>query len=143
MFTLHLRLRWLVPPVILFDTLMTLLGQPASYWQQPATAVEGNAFFGWFIVRGLTFFLVTSALYVIAAFLLSSYLPRRLATVAALAFILGHYFGASSWLAFSFGFGVSAAVLYGTLLAVVLTWMLRPAKAAEASRTARQSSGRR
>lgn len=113
--------RWVVIPVIAIDTLMTLLGQPASYWHTPATGQEGNPFFAWFLVRGLPFFLVTSAGYIAGAFALASLLPRRLALIALLGFILGHYLGASTWMLWHFQWGMSVPILYGIAIATALT----------------------
>jgi hypothetical protein len=113
--------RWLVIPVIAVDTACTLLGQPASYWKQPFSCNEGNPFFEWFLQRGCSFFLITSAFYILLAFLLSSYLPQKLAKVVLLSYILGHFFGASTWLCDYFKFGMSGPILYGILIAIAFT----------------------
>lgn len=113
--------RWLVVPVIAVDTVCTLVGQPASYWNSPLSGEEGNPFFEWFLLRGYSFFLITSAIYVLIAFLLSSYLPQKLARVVMLSYIFGHYFGASTWLTYRFNMGMSGPIIYGILIAMAFT----------------------
>ena len=36
------RLRWIMLGAMLFDLLITLAGQPVTYWVDPTAAVEGN-----------------------------------------------------------------------------------------------------
>lgn len=55
-----------------------------------------------FIVRGLTFFLAASVGYIAGVFGLISILPRRVALVVLLAFVLGHYLGACTWMMWRF-----------------------------------------
>lgn len=111
------RLRWILPPVIGLDTACTLGGQPAAFWHDPSVANEGNDLFYHFIVQGPVFFLATSLLYIAVAVLLASWLPRPLALVTVLAYVLGHYLGASTWLLYHWGFGMWIAVTYAIALA--------------------------
>ncbi len=113
------HLRWAAVPVIAFDTMVTMFGQPKSYWNAPWTGREGNPFFAWFLVRGGTFFLILSACYISGAVLLVSVLPRRFALVVLMSFIFGHYYGAVTWFR-HFGFGISAAIVYGVLISLLL-----------------------
>ena len=114
------RLRWLMVGVILSDTISTLLGQPASYWRHPGTAEEHNQFIRLFITQGYLPFVAWSLLYIVGAFIAVSILPRRLALMTLFSFLLGHYFGASSWWVYQRGYGVEVAIVYGIVLAVVL-----------------------
>jgi len=114
------RLRWVMVGAMLFDKLNTLLGQPSSYWQQPATANEGDAFFHFFLSRGLPVYLLFSLLYIVAIFLLLSVVPRRLGLVVIFAFILGHFLGASTWLAYGWHLGVLGPIIYGIILSVLI-----------------------
>ena len=112
--------RWVVVPVIAIDLVCTLVGQPSSYWKSPTSGIEANPFFAWFLYRGQGFFIFWSVCYIAVVVLLTWILPRRLATVALLSFILGHFFGASTWMLFRFGLGISAPVIYGIAIASVL-----------------------
>ena len=114
------RLRWVMLGVILFDNINTLVGQPSSYWQHPETVQEGNHLTHFFISRGFMPFCLYELVYMAAAFLLASIAPRRLALVIILAFIFGHYYGASTWLAHRWHLGTAGTVIYGTILAVIL-----------------------
>lgn len=114
------RLRWVMVCVILSDTVHTLLGQPKSYWQHPATASEQNQFIRLFVIQGCWPFVLWSLLYVAGAFIAVSILPRRFALVTLFSFILGHYFGASTWWVYHWGYGSKAAIIYGIILAAVL-----------------------
>ncbi|MCX6877368.1 MAG: hypothetical protein NTW21_26700 [Verrucomicrobia bacterium] len=114
------RLRWVMVGVILSDTINTLLGQPKSYWQHPATAYEHNQFIRLFVTQGYLPFVLWSLLYIAGAFIAVSILPRRFALMTLFSFILGHYFGASSWWVYHWGYGMQGAIIYGIILAVVL-----------------------
>src|SRR5581483_9641285 len=114
------RLRWVMVGAMLFDKLNTLLGQPDAYWQHPTVTNEGDPFFRFFLSRGLPVFLLFSLIYISVIFLLVSVVPRRLGLVIAFAFILGHFLGASTWLAYRWHFGVAGPILYGIILSVVI-----------------------
>jgi hypothetical protein len=114
------RLRWIMVGTIVFDDLNTLLGQPARYWQHPEVADEGNHLTHFFISRGWMCFCLYELVYIAAAFLFVSIVPRRLGLIVTFAFILGHYFGASTWLAHRWHFGTAGTVVYGIVLSAVL-----------------------
>jgi len=112
---------------MIFDKLNTLLGQPGAYWHHPEAANEGNAFFHLFLSRGLPTYLIFSLVYISVILLLVSIIPRRLALVSIFAFILGHYFGASTWLSYHWHFGVTGPIIYGIVLGVVFVRSAFPA----------------
>jgi hypothetical protein len=114
------RLRWVMVGVMLFDKINTLLGQPNSYWQHPTTADEGDAFFHFFLSRGLLVYLLFSLVYIAAIFLLVSVFPRRLSLIITFAFILCHFLGASTWLAYRWHLGVAGPIVYGIILSVLI-----------------------
>lgn len=116
------RLRWVIMCVLLSDTIHTLLGQPDSYWQHPATAKENNRFICFVIIQGCWPFILWSLLYLAGVFVVVSILPRRFALVTLLCFIFAHYFGASSWLVYHWGYGTKGPVIYGIILAAVLVF---------------------
>lgn len=114
------RLRWVMVGAILFDKLNTLLGQPGSYWQHPTTADEGDAFFHFFLSRGLPVYCLFSLVYILVLFFGVSLIPRRLSLIVIFAFILCHFLGASTWLAYRWHLGVAGPIIYGIILSVFI-----------------------
>ena len=106
--------------VILTDIINTLLGQPKSYWQHPETGAEYNRLIRLIVTQGHLPFVLFLLLYLAGAFLVVSLLPRRLSLIALFSFILCHYFGASTWWVYHWGYGMQASIIYGIILAVVL-----------------------
>lgn len=115
-----LRLRWVMVGVMLFDKINTMLGQPDSYWQHPAIAEEGNAFFHFFLSRGLPVYVLFSLIYIVAIFSLVSFLPRKCGLIVTFAFILCHFLGASTWLDYRWHFGIAGPIVYGIVLSVFI-----------------------
>jgi hypothetical protein len=120
------RLRWVMFGVILFDNINTLFGQPSSYWQHPETVQEGNHLTHFFISRGYMCFCLYELAYMAATFLLVSIVPRQLALVVIFAFIFGHYYGASTWLAHRWHLGTQGTVIYGIILAASVVRLAFP-----------------
>ena len=114
------RLRWVMVGAMLFDKANTILGQPDSYWQHPATANEGNVFFRFFLSHGLPVYLLFSLVYIVGIFLLASVLPRRCSLVVIFSFILCHFLGASTWLAYGWHLGIAGPIIYGIVLSVLI-----------------------
>jgi len=104
---------------MLFDSSITLFSQPHSYWHHPNTVREGNGLFRYFFAHGWPVYILTTVVYISVVFFLVSILPRRLGLVSVFAFILGHYFGASTWLNYYWHFGINAPIIYGIILGVV------------------------
>jgi hypothetical protein len=120
-----LRLKYVALLVILIDVTVTLLGHPAGYWSNPKLTNEGNQMFKYFALSGGAAFLGSLAVYATVVFLGLKYFPGRAALIACYAFILGHFFGASTWIRYYFGFGTSAVVYYAiglSILIVFLSW---------------------
>ena len=109
---------------MLFDFSITLFSQPSSYWHHPYTVREGNGFFRYFFAQGLPVYVLTMVIYISVVFFLVSVLPRRLAMVGIFSFILGHYFGASTWLAYYWHFGINAPIIYGILLGMIFSHLV-------------------
>jgi hypothetical protein len=130
------RLRWVMLAVMLFSVINTLAGQPKSFWHNPETAIRGdglsihnqtNHVFEFFLGHGWQAYLAASLIYLLAAFLLVSLLPKRAALVTAFSFILGHFFGGSNWLAVRWHFGVEGPTVYGIVLSTILVLSVFPA----------------
>ena len=114
------RLRWTMVAAIGLDAANTLLGQPRTYWTNPATANEHTPFVRFFAHLGYMPFILYWVVYTAVAFLIVSRLPRRFGTIGVFVFILPHYFGATTWWVYEWGYGQKAATIYGFALAVIL-----------------------
>jgi hypothetical protein len=114
------RLRWVIIGVMLIDPIVTLIGEPSSYWLHPQTVHEGNSFWRWFMMRGWSTYVLADLVYCVAAFWLASKLPRFFAALTIFAFTLGHFLGASNWFFYDWRLGMATPVLYGILLSGIL-----------------------
>jgi hypothetical protein len=117
------RMRWLMLAAILVDSALTLMGQPGSYWLRPETANEANPFFRVFLARGWLDYIVFDIFYIAGAFLLVSALSRMPALISILAFVFGHFYGASTWLFYRWRLGAEAPWMYAVLLSAVIVWL--------------------
>jgi hypothetical protein len=129
------RLRWAMMAVMLFSLFNTLSGQPESFWPHPETAIRGdglsihnatNHTFEFFLGHGWQAYLPACAVYFAAAFLIVSMLPRTAAMIAIFSFMLGHYFGASNWLAVRWHLGSAGAPIYGIVLGMIVAFAAFP-----------------
>jgi hypothetical protein len=114
------RLRWVMVGAMLFDKMNTLLGQPGEYWQHPTAANEGDAFFRFFLSQGLPVYLFFSIAYISIVFWFVSVVPKRCGLIIIFAFLLGHFLGASTWLAYRWHFGITGPIVYGIILSVLI-----------------------
>ena len=137
------RLRWVMTGAILFSMILTLAGQPESFWLHPATAIRGdglsiynptNPCFEFFLGRGWQLFLLASLVYCGLAFLLVSLLPRRASLIVIFSVILGHYFGGSNWLAIHWHLGIPGPSLYGMALGLLIVLSAFPEPGPETDR---------
>jgi len=112
------RLRWVMVCVITLDVIITLFGQPPFYWRFPVLAEEYNQLARAVLKHGWTAFILAAVLYTTAAFIIVSTTPRRLALVVLFSVIMGHYFGASSWLVLRLSLGTQAAVIYAITISI-------------------------
>jgi len=129
------RLRWAMMAVMLFSLFNTLSGQPESFWHHPETAIRGdglsiqnktNHTFEFFLGHGWQAYLPACIVYFAIACLIVSIVPRTVAMIAIFSFILGHYFGASNWLAVRWHLGVAGPLIYGIVLGAVLAFTAFP-----------------
>lgn len=123
------RLRLVMVAVILFSIFNTLIGQPQSFWLHPETAIRGdglsiynetNRTFEFFLGMGWQPYLLANLVYVLAAFLLVTILPKRLALIVIFSFIFGHFFVGCNWLAVRWHLGIQGFTLYAIAFAVVI-----------------------
>lgn len=132
------KVRWVMIAAIGFSMLLTLGGQPGSFWRDPTKAIwaDGRLLhaattpaFDFLLGHGVTVFVAANLLYMTVAFFLASRLPRTIALVAFFSVIFAHGYGASMWLAmrFHFGGGYSIATC-GTFLGVLLSFAILPTR---------------
>lgn len=120
------RLRWLMSGAILFDFIVTLVGQPPTYWLHPETVNEADPLFGFFLLRGWLAGVLFYLVYQVGTFLLASFASRTTAQIWIFALLFGHFCGASSWLFFRWRLGMQAPVLYGVLLSTLIVLLAFP-----------------
>ncbi len=113
------RLRWVMLAVMIFDLLITLAGQPVSYWHQATTANEGDPIVELVMHQGVVPLLLVSVAYGLAILALVSFLPRQPALIVLLLFTFWHYYGASTWLQYHFRYPYGG-FLSGVVLAILL-----------------------
>jgi hypothetical protein len=130
------RLRWVMIGAMLFSMVNTLSGQPESFWHHPETAIRGdglsihdktNHTFEFYLGQGWPAYLGASLLYLLAAFLAVSVLPRMAALITIFSLLFGHFFGASNWLAVRWHLGVQGPSIYGFVLSTVVAFSAFPA----------------
>jgi hypothetical protein len=123
------RIRWVTAGAIALSTILTLAGQPGSYWSDPATGIRGdglsiysstNPTFTFWLGRGWLPFAVASLIYLVVVFWIISILPRAASLATALAFLFGYSFSVSNWLAVRWRLGLQGPTMYDFALAAVL-----------------------
>jgi hypothetical protein len=102
------------------DFTVTLLGQPASYWQNPATMHEANSLTRIFLGRGWMYYLALDVMLAAGQFALVTVLPLPIAFVSVFAFVFGNFVGASNWFFYEWRLGWIAPVAYGSILGTLM-----------------------
>ncbi len=118
------RLRWVMLLVMLIDTVCTLAGQPAAYWHDPSKADEIEPVVRFFLVRGVLPFAIGAVLYLAGVFCLVSVAPARMALAVLIAFLLAHFWGATSWLLYHFHYGIRGQNFFEIAIAALVTLAL-------------------
>ena len=131
------RLRWVMVGVIVFSIINTLAGQPESFWLHPETAIRGdglsiynptNHTFDFFLGLGWQAYLIMCLIYLSITFLLVSILPTKAALVTIFSIVLGHFFGATNWLAVRWHLGTNSSSIYGIILSPIIVYSVFPAQ---------------
>jgi len=117
------RLRWVMFCVMLIDPLVTLIGEPGSYWAHPETVHEGNSFWRWFMMQGWWAYVLMDLAYCLGAFWLVSTLPRLYAVTVLFAFTFGHFIGASNWFFYDWRLGMQVPVIYGIVISSIIVFL--------------------
>src|SRR4051812_25027532 len=93
------RLRWVMIAGMVLSFILTLAGQPKSFWRDPTTAIRGDAqplhsttnhTFEFFLSHGALPYLAANLLYLAIAFAIVSRLPRKIAVIAIFSVIFAH-----------------------------------------------------
>ena len=114
------HLAWIAAATLLVDGLVTLLGQPGSYWSDPGTAYEGNAVSRYFLVHGWWAFAAYDLIYAFGLYLGIRALPWFVGMVVGFYFLVVSFNGASNWLFFVWRLGLPAVLAYGVLVSAAL-----------------------
>ena len=99
---------WLVVPAVclaVVDILFTLMGQSRFYWSGHFVMANEQAPHADYLLRQHPFlFLAVLPLYFGFIALVGLYLPARIARICVLTFVIGHTWGASSWMQLYFNY---------------------------------------
>jgi hypothetical protein len=109
-----------------FDKANTVLGQPGTYWSHPETANEGFQLDRFFMVRGISIYVLCQLTFVSGFSLLLFRFPKWIGISGALFQIISSYFGASTWLYYHWHLGAAGPIVYGAILSVLLASLAFP-----------------
>lgn len=112
--------RWVMVATLFVDFTCTLLGQPASYWHDPAAMHEGNVLTRVFLGRSWLHFLGLDLALAAGEFALVTFLPLPVAFVCAFAFTFASFVGGSNWFFYVWRLGWPAVIGYGAVLSVLM-----------------------
>jgi len=109
----------------MLDQGITLFGQAPNYWKGDySVAVEGNPWFYWLLLQHPLAFEARIVAWVgVFSFVIFT-LPRRAAMTISIAIVLGHTWGAATWICYSlpFGYWVTLALFLVSAIIIVATW---------------------
>lgn len=118
------RLCYVMALTTAIDGIFTLIGQPSSYWHNPAMVHEANPASKFFLEEGWWAY----AAYLMVEIAVPWFLALRVtpATGWTIAFgvALGGLFGGSNWLFYEWRLGLQAPVVYAMLMSIVIVWLL-------------------
>lgn len=124
-FDLRWRKVWLALPAVtisIADFAVTLFGQPAGYWTDAAQHNEANPLSAFMLSQGPGAYLLSKVVYLLIVTAAVWLLPRLLSLLAATSFVLGHAFGALTWLLYDSGLNFYWLYLYFPGIAGLLVW---------------------
>jgi len=118
------RLCWVMALTIVIDGIFTLIGQPASYWQNPATVHEANPVSKFFLEKGWWAYAAYILAQIAGAWLFVVRIPPVTGWALAFGMALGGFIGGSNWLFYEWRLGLQAPVVYGMLLSILIVWLV-------------------
>jgi hypothetical protein len=121
------RLCWLALPSVVLCTLdfgITLWGQSETYWSGDFSAVnEGSPSFARYLAIHPLAFVAAGLLWVVLFAAVIALLPETLALVVSMAIVIGHMWGAATWLMYRFqNYQACNALFLVTAFLVVLSF---------------------
>ena len=117
-----IKLKYVALGSAIIDGILTISGHPKEYWSNPRVTNEANELFRYFALQSGSFFILVLLVYYFSIFVLLKYLPSKITLIACYAFILGHFFGASSWICYHYELGVSGVVYYGIGMSFLIVY---------------------
>lgn len=118
------RLCWVMAFTIAIDGIFTLIGQPASYWQNPATVHEANPMSKFFLEKGWWAFAAYNLVEIAGPWLLALRVAPVTGWAVAFGMALGGFFGGSNWLFYEWRLGLQAPLIYAMLLSIVIVGLV-------------------
>ena len=102
----------------LFDTIITITGQSAEYWNGNLDmANEGNPIGNFMMRNHVSGIFIVCGLWLILIGILGYYLPRKVSRVFLLFVLMAHSWGASTWISMKFGFWpIIIFILFNSIL---------------------------
>jgi hypothetical protein len=114
------RLCWLMASTTAIDGILTLIGQPTSYWHNTLTVHEGNPMSKYLLEQGWWAYGAYNLVEIAVPWLIAQRASRQIGWTIAFGFTLGGLFGGSNWLFYEDRLGLQAPVIYGTLLSILI-----------------------
>lgn len=114
---------WLcLPPVLVavFDVGLTLCGQSQAYWSGDYAATREIAPHArWLLRRHPAAFIAAASVYLVAVCAVITVAPRTLAKIVAVALVMGHVWGACTWLRYRYGVPYWGQLLFFLIVASI------------------------
>jgi len=110
------------------DAGLTLLGQPLAYWQDYSQAAEMAPQFAFLMKIHPMVFVAGVGIWILGYSLLIRFTPRWPSLVISLTFLLGHAFGAITWLLYYYRMNYFFIFLLFPMLAAVVVLIVRMEK---------------
>ena len=105
----------LVP--LIFDHVITVLGQPSEYWKDFSFAQEGSPA-RFLLAQHPAWFFLWGAAYAVLIVVLLRVLPKKAALPLGLLVYMGHAWGSATWIPGSW----YVFIAYFAILSLVLSW---------------------
>jgi len=102
------------------DAVLTLIGQPASYWRNPLSVYEANPISKYSLEHGWWAYAAYILIWIAVPWMIAIRASRLTGWAIAFAFALGGLFGGSNWLFYVWRLGLQAPVIYGMLLSFLI-----------------------
>jgi hypothetical protein len=119
-----MRLCWLMALTTAIDAIFTLIGQPASYWQNHAMVHEANPLARFFLEQGWWAYAAYILVFIAVPWRLALRAAPVIGWAIAFGMAMGGFFGGSNWLFYEWRLGLQAPVVYGALLSLIIVGLI-------------------